>query len=510
MLERRRCHPLYMVERFFRLLVPIAVYILCLYFSTITDGKIMNANIPAVKLIIIISVAAIAVVLFFIWLGWRNRWVSASENTLIYESGVFVKKRTTIPFSKINTIDMGRNIFQRIFGTCRLKIDTGAIGADSQKQAEMDLVFALSEAETFRSYILKRSWEDDKLLKSEGKTAATAEQSEPKWAVRARFMDFFLYGLTSSSVWRLFCLLLIAASLISELSTGFIEKVGAFLFPYIELAWESLLTRGIIMVVLITLLFVLTIAVIANILTIILAAIKFYGFRTAREGNNIVVRYGIITVKNYTVQADNVHAVIIRQNLLQQMLKKCSVDMVSIGYGNEKAETALLFPIISVSKLPWLIETLLPEYSIANKIEKAPDKATRFHILRPILWSSLFLSAGVLCCELIMDSLVIAIIAAVVLFVSIVINAVLDFVNTAVGCDDKVMLVRSGGFRKCTHLIRLEAVQSVKGTSGIFQRKHGLASCRVDFHSTSMGAIATARHMDADIPEKLSDALIKH
>ena len=44
----------------------------------------------------------------------------AEENTLIYETGKFIKKRVAIPFEKINTIDMGRNIFERLVGTCRL------------------------------------------------------------------------------------------------------------------------------------------------------------------------------------------------------------------------------------------------------------------------------------------------------------------------------------------------------------------------------------------------------
>ena len=134
MLERRRCHPLYIVERLFGMLVPIVLYIVAVFGGAIDDMEMtvqevgstaVNAagsNAAAFLYIAVSIIGFLALLVLFIWLGWRNIWISAEDNTLIYESGIITKKRTTIPFSKINTIDMSRNVFQRLLGTCRLKV----------------------------------------------------------------------------------------------------------------------------------------------------------------------------------------------------------------------------------------------------------------------------------------------------------------------------------------------------------------------------------------------------
>jgi len=510
MLERRRCHPLYIVERLFGLLVPILLYIFFSISGALEEGDIVALPFSAsVILYVIISVLGfIALLALLFWISWRNIWISAEDNNLIYESGVFVKKRVTIPFSKINTIDMGRNLFQRLVGTCRLKVDTGAIDNGANNNAEMNIVFSLKDAEEFRSYILNRSAQDESELRASGATAIMAE-SEPKWVARARFSDFLLYGLTSSSVAKLFGWVVLALCFLAEISTSILMTAGEFIMPYAEAFWGFLSGHGLVLLIVLVLLIAVAISLAANLVSVAYAALRFFDFRVAREGDNVVVRYGLFTLKNYTVQAQNVHAVVVRQNLLQQIIGRCSVEMVSIGYGNEENETNLLFPIIEKKKLGWLLDTLLPEYTLANESYKPEKRSIRFLILRPVIWAALFFAIGLTVCWFIMDSIAMFVVAAVLLLIIIAVNGIMRYRGNALGCDGKVVLARSGGLNSTTHLIRVDAVQSMSKHTGFIQRRRKVASYHVDFHAPVLRNIAAVEHMNDDILPEIDKYIMK-
>ncbi len=508
MLERRRCHPLYIVEQVARIAGALVVYALLMGVNVFAEiGSDFTEVLTRVGVMAVIAVAVLAVAALFTWIGWRNKWISAEDNTLIYESGVLVKKRVTIPFSKINTIDMGRNIFQRIFGTCRLKVNTGALGSTDENASQMNIVFSLKDAEEFRSYILGRAAQDEQELRQEGATAIQ-ESAEPRWAAKARFSDFIMYGFSSTSVWKILCTALVIGAFFGELSGVILESALDFITPYAQSFWHTISASGIIMLIIYIIISYIIISLFYSFCSVCYSAIRYYGFRVAREGDNVVVRYGLFTQKNYTVQAENVHAVIVSQNLLQQMMKCCSVQMVSIGYGNEENETNLLFPIIRSSKLQWLLDNLLPEYSLSVEVHKPEKRSIRFLIVRPIIWTVLFLGAGVFGCSLIMDSVVLPVMAAVLILFSVVLSGVLKYRCNAIGCDGKVVLVRNGGTGCHTHLIRVDAVQSVASGSGVFQRPRKVANYQVDFHGPAMGNIAAVNHLNDDLLPELNKYLL--
>jgi len=509
MLERRRCHPLYIVEQLARTLLVFVVALFASVFSNLEGEDIRAIDLGSIWGYVIGGlVGLLAVTAFFIWLGWRNKYVSAQDNTLIYESGILVKKRMTIPFSKINTIDMGRNVFQRIFGTCRLKVDTGAIDGGAEQNTEMNLVFSLKDAEEFRNYILNRAAQDEQQLRSEGATAIDAG-TEPRWALQARFSDFLMYGLTSSSVWKVLCTLLVAVCFLAEISTSILDSAFSAAAPFIESLWNFISGSGILMLILMVLGMFFVLTLVCNIASIVYAAIRFYGFRVAREGDNVVVRYGLISLKNYTVQAENVHAIKVKQNLFQQLIGRCSVEMVSIGYGNEENETNLLFPIIKKDRLAWLIETVLPEYSLEVESHKAEKRSIRFLVVRPVLWTALLLAGGIVGAYFLMESATLFVIACAVVMLIVIANSIMKYRSNAIGCDGKVVLARSGGMRVTSHLIRVDAVQSVTATSGIFQRPRKVATYRVDFHAPALRNIAVVPHMNDDLLDELEGYLLK-
>jgi putative transcriptional regulator len=63
----------------------------------------------------------------------NNFKYTISERFLKINSGVFTKKKTSIPFSRIQNVSISRGVFDRIFNLNTVKVETaGASGAGSQ------------------------------------------------------------------------------------------------------------------------------------------------------------------------------------------------------------------------------------------------------------------------------------------------------------------------------------------------------------------------------------------
>ena len=522
MFEKRRCHFTHIFELFARYIYVILVTTVTFAFSIAgnissdediqKDIKSASGMVLSADSIMILSVIGVLLLFSLIMLAycafkWRYTFVSAEENTLIYESGRFIKKRVAIPFEKINTIDMGRNIFERLVGTCRLKIDTGAYSTKQEKNsAEMNLVFSLKEADEIRSFILSRAELDSRTEDAEkGKT--TVEAKEPNWVIKAGIGDFVLYGLTSSSVWKLFWIVIAGFFFVAEIAQGFIDEAFELIAPYVERATDFISGTNIVLIILGIIIFFLISALISDIWTVIWAAIRFADFRVAREGRNVIVRYGLFTIKNYTLQVRNIHALIVKQNMFQQMLGRCSVEAVCMGFGDEKTETALLLPIIRTRDLNGLLNVILPEYVAEMNIRPRNKFGIYYHIIRPIvIWGAIFAGICVACTYVSgISALVNAV--SIMLFCAVAVNGFLSYKNTALDWNDSVVSVQRGGFKKVAYRIRTDAVQEVQLKANVIKKHFGIGTYYVHFHGPKLNNTSASGNISDRFFAELADTI---
>ena len=523
MFEKRRCHFTHIFELFARYIYLILVIAVTFAFNIAgnlagrediaedvrnASGFVMSSGLLTVLVVIGSVILLSVVILLFCVFRWYYTFVSAEENTLIYQSGRFLKKRVAIPFEKINTIDMGRNVFERMVGTCRLKIDTGAYSNNQDKNnAEMNLVFSLREAEEIRAFILSRAELDSRAEDAEkGKTTVAAK--EPEWVIRAGMGDFVLYGLTSSSVWKLFWTLVAGFFFVVEIAQEFMEQALDFVAPYAERATDVILGTNLAVVLLGMLVMFLLSALISDIWTVIWAAIRFADFRVAREGRNVIVRYGLITEKNYTLQVRNIHALIIRQNAFQQMLGRCSVEAVCMGFGDEKTETPLLLPIIRTDDLNRLLGVILPEYVAEMNVRPRKKAGIYYHIIRPVIVRGAILGGLYAVCLSFTPAasgLVGAL--ALVLFGGVIANRLLSYRNTTLDWNDNVVSVQSGGFRKVVYRIRTDAVQEVQLRANVIKKHFGVGSYYVHFHGPRLQNTSASYNISDEYFAELADTI---
>ena len=521
MFEKRRCHFTHIFELFARYIYVIVVTVITVCLNLADDilrdeefvsrvKRFLGGELSAEGVMILaaagILLAVSELMLLYCAFRWRYTFVSAEENTLIYETGKFLKKRVAIPFEKINTIDMGRNLFERLVGTCRLKIDTGAYSTSQEKnRSEMNLVFTLAEADEIRGYILRRAEADAEAALGSGKNPIVSK--EPDWVIRAGAGDFILYGLTSSSVWKLFWMIVLGVMCVAELAEGLLAQTAEAVLPFAQDAIETVTQHNLFTLMLLLGAVYLGTAIISDVYTMVWASIRFYGFRVAREGRSVIVRYGLITEKNYTLQVRNIHALIVRQNLFQQMLGRCSVEAVCMGFGDEKDETALLLPIIKQSKLNALLGVILPEYVTEMNIRPRKRAGLLFHAVLPVaIWAAVCAGICAVCAWLEIPKTLPVALSVVAVAVRLL-SGVLAYRNTSLDWNERVVSVQCGGLMKRVYRIRTDAVQEVQVNTDLIKRLFGIGTYYVHYHGPTFNNTSIAPHLSDAFFAELADTV---
>src|SRR5687767_1132330 len=101
-----------------------------------------------------IAVAAlIALVMVLLnWLVWSRFKYGVGERDIVIESGILTRTRRSIPFDRIQDVDIERKLLARIFGLAKIRIETGGGGKD---EGVIDSV-TVAEADRLRAAVRAR------------------------------------------------------------------------------------------------------------------------------------------------------------------------------------------------------------------------------------------------------------------------------------------------------------------------------------------------------------------
>ena len=97
--------------------------------------------------ILVVAAAVGAVALTFQWLAWRSFRYGIGEHDLVIQKGILSRTRRSIPFHRIQDVDIERGPLARLFGLAKLRIETGGSGGD---EGVLDSV-TVAEAERLRT-----------------------------------------------------------------------------------------------------------------------------------------------------------------------------------------------------------------------------------------------------------------------------------------------------------------------------------------------------------------------
>ena len=107
-------------------LLLIIVAFSTIYFASNKIPQEINLAYAITGIIILFSLIA-----FYFYIGFSRRKYALREKDISYKSGVFTKTITTVPFNRIQHVEIDEGLFSRIFKLASINIFTaGAQGAD--------------------------------------------------------------------------------------------------------------------------------------------------------------------------------------------------------------------------------------------------------------------------------------------------------------------------------------------------------------------------------------------
>src|SRR5699024_3968924 len=119
MYEKRRMHPATVVFNFFRLIKDFFIPILISFFTLGTEG--MEYFLIIVAIVLILSIP-------YSILSWYRFTYEVTEDELIVEHGILIKRKRYISKNRIHSIDLTQIILHRFLQLVKVQIETAVSG----------------------------------------------------------------------------------------------------------------------------------------------------------------------------------------------------------------------------------------------------------------------------------------------------------------------------------------------------------------------------------------------
>ena len=402
------------------------------------DGLGMSLFLAGAVLVgsaLVLTVLLIGIVMLVYWLSWRCLTYSLTDQEFNLFSGVFSKKRSHVPYKRVQSVDMRAGLLQRIVGVCTLEIDTA--GGSSNK-AILVPYLTKSDAEALRAELFLRK---KAALSGAGAGAAAVAAGEGESPVQdasnvldavddlfdgtrgifdqAGFQELepvsFKTGLSNKELLLaglsgangqagmiMFAVIALCCSV--GLADIMLEGLGAYLDEYLEagMAAGVVLSDLVSQLVLRYVPYGVAVCVASYAATLVLSAVmslvSYGGFQVRRRGSRVEVESGLLQRKTQGVDLDRVQFLRVEQGWIRRKMGYCRVSLGRIDSASKddsnKSQTdvemsfgMVVHPFLPLKELDGFVDGLVPELRCSCDVRTMPPAgALRRAVLRGALW----------------------------------------------------------------------------------------------------------------------------
>lgn len=445
---RERLHPLFLLAGLGGSLRGIAGGYAALGYLAVS-GRLRTA--------LILAVAMLALMLVSVFIYWRKFEFRVGANEIRIDSGIFSRTHRSIPFDRIQDVDISQGPFARLFGIARVKFETGASSSPTADEGVLQAI-PLDRAEQLRALVRTRR------SRSAAQPFEQAEaEPQPIYAMGVRRL--LLAGLFNFS-------LAVFAGLF-----GATQTFGQFLGfdPLDRSFWRELLSvgdpvrdailahqataaaAGLILLVLI-----------GSATGIVRTTLRDYGFRLQHTGTGLRRRRGLLTLTDVTLPLRRVQAAVVATGPVRDRFGWRELRLQNLAR-DEKSGDHVVAPLADDREVG----------AILGEIGWPPlPGELRWHHV-----SSAYV--GTLAAGLAPLALIAAVQAAFVPFMGIAFGIGLAgalglrwlaWRRTAYALDGDRLLVRTGWWRRRLRILPLDKIQSIDIAESFVGRWFGTAT----------------------------------
>ena len=429
----------------------------------------------------LIGVAALA----YQWLAWTRFRYGIGEGELVIESGILSRNRRSIPFDRIQDVDIERGPLARLFGLARLRIETGGSARD---EGVLDSV-TLAEAERLRTALR---------LARQGVTSA-GEAAEPE-----RRPTLFEMGPSRLMVAGLLNVSLVWIGGIFAL----LETVGDWLPFDLEPSalWEE---RGDVVREQFSLgaaaALLLAIVVISLITGIARTFARDFGFRLSLESEGLRRQRGLFTRSEVLIPRERIQLAALETGPIRRLFgfSQLSFQTLSAGTGKAEAGPQRAAPLASPPEVDRILE------AVKGYRRAEPDQlemVSSRRILRRLITSGLapLVVVGIAMILFSPFALLLPFVAFNLLIASV------ERRYRRFGIADGLLFVQAGVLGRSQSIVPLGRIQSLSLSRGFLQRRLGLATLAIDTAGAPVLGGVKIPDLHEDRARKLAEELSRH
>jgi putative membrane protein len=474
-MKAKHNHPLFIIKQILFMMKQMILPVLAVFFASLRgwEGWIIALGIGALLLTLLI----------FAVLTWKNTFYYIENDVLFYQKGFLSKSKQGVSIDKITTINENQELIERIFRLSTFKVDAGSV----TKGNEIKLTISKKEAEILKEELGRSRINAD----SEAAPADDKRENDRQPALAEYHIgveELILYAIASNSFFAGLIFVLAVWQFIDDIPfvKDFIEGfAGDWVNRHIDFAVEGLSAPAIITAVLLIL---FAYIFFSFIISIVIAVVKYYDFKVSRQGDKIEITYGLLEKKRYHLTAEKITALYFKHGLIGQFCKIGELKIESIGYGDEKGEAAILYPVIKDQKRAEIINALLPEYAYEDAVCKPPKRALKSFLIK---------YTGIPFIIAMIVSFAVPYGAfswiAVVLFC---IAGLVSYKRTRISCAEDLFVLMGGALGKWTTVIKTSHIQAINSRQSFFQKRSGLIHLEYSYQSNNFGKQTGVQFLD--------------
>ena len=441
-------HPIVIVKN-----LTITVLVLAIIaFGMVSDG--------GSYMIAVGMVALIALLAFFIVMFWKTTSIEFGDQDFTVRRNFISRKTKVVPYYRVASVNITRNIFDRIAGTETLSFNVNS----SVNAATPEACFSFKKelADEIRDYVYSRTFhtgsEVDRDEEHESVVSFTPAQvvvhsiiSQPTWQI----------------VWAGIFLAIAVVSIFMNSSGGLM--VGILMFAVQE------------------------------VIPVVSVLLRYFGFRMYRDEDTICLQYGAL--HNYRTEFDvaKINAIRLRRPLLARMIHRSCLEAEVVGIDATSTATPMLCLLMPDAEAEALIKKVLPEFDCEIPEVSPPKAAWKTMLCQAVVFDAILVTVAAWPCWTIwhMDMMegvgdvLMAMIRAAPVVLTILTAAYAfwrgwrSYLLRRIGLGEDKMVMRNGLLDREWVMIQYDRIQISKISGDLISRHFGVSHCTVCLLSTT-------------------------
>lgn len=377
------------------------------------------------------------------FLVWRKTFIYLDGDTFIVERNTLNRKKSTFAIPSIANINLEQNLFERLVGTYRLKLDTDSFS--SADSTDVSIVLSAPKATALKAELLT-------LIKKAPHTQNTSnfERTESSENISyASTKEVLSHCFFSISTGLLFWTLAIVIGL-----PLFLYFNNLSLWDILSEDTSSVLGRFLAILLLI----------VTYVYSLLKQLLSFYHFRCFRQGNDIRIQYGFLKKQDFTIPLERINSIQISQPPLARLTGRLQAQLICIGVGDSDAEKPQLTLCMKKETFYARLQELLPEFSTSDikEIHNLPKGSGISYLISCLffllVFSGCFWGAASLFGNKGSDKTTLLVSYGIVAFF-IILYQLFHFFSIGTQLTDKQLIIHGGAFRKQIWLIPYRKIQ---------------------------------------------------